>query len=72
VIRRWLLGLGFVALLSVDGWGCGGDAGDLFPPPGDPGSDGWVCSADLSLCTCDGVVRPVPDTRGLCLLEVTP
>lgn len=63
---RWLVTLLALLLLSVDGWGCAGAAQCA------PEADGWSCSEDCSDCWCDDVVRPEPDTIGVCIDEGTP
>jgi hypothetical protein len=56
--------------LCFDGWGCGGS------PPDEPEPFGWCCGGACGLdaydadtfevCTCAGLVHPVPGTRGEC------
>lgn len=62
-MKLWELGVALlvVLLLSVDGFGCAGAA--MCPDE----HQGWACDETCDTCTCDGLVRPEPDTRGECL-----
>lgn len=68
MIRRVAVTVLALLALSVDGWGCGGEAAPFCSDE----ERGWTCNEDCSDCYCDGAVEPDPDNRGDCLERTSP